>query len=165
MPRISEIATAKGTQFRKVMAHRPEILAGWSSLDELIRFGGVLPPLLKEEVRRALAQHSGCAFCASLGQPSDQHDDATAAAVRFALALAASPSSVSNDEFDRLRDHFSDAQIVELTAWITFMFASEMLGAVIKLDAASDEQLQGYNAWLQAGFAKYERTRAAAATA
>ena len=164
MARISEIAEAKGTQFRKVMAHRPEIGTAWSSLDELMRFSGVLPPLLKEEVRRSLAQESGCAFCASLGTPNAaEHDAQTRAAVRFALAAAHNPSGLSDDEFDALREHFNEKQIVELVAWVSFMYASEMLGALMRLSAATPEQYKGYELWLKTGYAKYERAKSAGA--
>lgn len=96
MPRIFEIGTAPGTQFRAVMAHRPEIAGSWAALDELMRFSSVLPPGLKEEVRRS------------------------------------------------------------------FMYVSEMLGAVLHLGAATPEQGKGYESCLQAEYARFERTRAQA---
>jgi alkylhydroperoxidase family enzyme len=145
------------------MAHRPEIAASWAALDEIMRFGGLLPPGLKEEVRRTLAQHSGCSFCASLGQPSPaSHDPRAAAAAHFALVFSTRPAGLSDGEFDTLHAHFSEAEIVELVAWISFMHASEMIGAVLCLDAATPEQLKGYGAWLQAGFARFNRARAQA---
>ena len=39
----------------------------------LLGASSTLSPQLKEEVRRTLAQQTGCRFCASLGLPAEDH--------------------------------------------------------------------------------------------
>lgn len=166
MARIDGAPGAVGTQFRRVLGHRPEVGQRWSALDEALRFEGTLPPVLKEQVRRALAQHSGCAFCASLGEPDGQlHDEATRAAIRFALAVNEGAAGVGDDTFEALKAHFSTQQQVELVAWICFMHASEQMGALFRLAPASAQELRGYEAWLTAGFQRAARQAQSAASA
>src|SRR4029079_17507249 len=72
-------------RYAGVMAHRPEILRKWAELTDTIRFSGVLPAELKEEMRRATATVVGCEFCSSLGEPKSEYtDEREAAAVAFA---------------------------------------------------------------------------------
>jgi NAD(P)-dependent dehydrogenase (short-subunit alcohol dehydrogenase family) len=91
-------------------------------------------------------------FCASLGEPQPQYDDPrVAAAVRFATAVAQHPRSVSDATFDPLREHFSAEEIVELSAWISFMYGAELFGAFMDLDPATEAQKKANAAWLAHG--------------
>jgi alkylhydroperoxidase family enzyme len=153
MPRIAP-KPGPGTPFARIMALRPDIQRSWNALDERIRFSGLLDAELKEEVRRALAQQSGCAFCASLGRPAAHGDPKTSAALAFAGKVIAQPKGVDEAAFDALRIHFSNEEIVELTAWIAFMVASEMFGAMYKLDPATPEEAAMYSRWLRKGSAR-----------
>jgi len=158
MSRIQGKSNVPGTAFRQIMALRPEIAKSWNALDEVARFSGVLAPLLKEEVRRAVAQESGCLFCASLGTPADSYDDPRwAAAVAFARIVAIDSTKVSDDDWHALKVHFNDEEIVELISWIAFMFAGEMIGAVLKLQPATPEQKSMYANWLRSGVEKARR--------
>ncbi|MEW6640848.1 MAG: hypothetical protein AB1586_10115 [Pseudomonadota bacterium] len=156
MPRLEGKTTVPGSHFRKIMSLRPDISKSWMAMDEAMRFSGVLHPALKEEVRRMVAQHSGCAFCASLGKPVGSYDDPRlTAAVAYGRAVAERPTGVDDAIWDELRRHFNDEEIVELTAWIAFMFASEMIGGIMKLDPASPELLSMYTKWIQTGIDRY----------
>jgi alkylhydroperoxidase family enzyme len=156
MPRLEGRANVPGSHFRKIMSMRPEIAKSWTALDEAMRFTGLLHPALKEEVRRMVAQYSGCAFCASLGKPIGTYDDPRlAAAVAYGRALAEHPTSVDDAIWDALKTHFSDEEVVELTAWVAFMFASEMIGGIMKLDPATPELLTMYTKWIQGGIDRY----------
>jgi alkylhydroperoxidase family enzyme len=151
MPRLDQ-ATCNGTPYYNIMDHRSDISRKWKEVDQVLRFDGRLAPQLKEEVRRAISQLSGCRFCASLGEPQVQHDDPrVAAAVRFATAIAQSPRSVSDGTFDPLREHFSAEEIVELSTWISFMYGAELFGAIMNLDPATEPQKKTYAAWLTQG--------------
>jgi alkylhydroperoxidase family enzyme len=151
MTRIEQ-ASRSGTPYFNVMDHRKDISAKWMEMDEFLRFGGKLDSDLKEEVRRAVAQQSGCKFCASLGDPQPHYDDPrVAAAVRFGTAVAQSPVGVSDETFDDLRQHFNAEEIVELSCWISFMYGAEMFGAIMKLDPATDAVKKMYAAWLVQG--------------
>ncbi len=158
MARIQGKTNVPGSEFRQIMALRPDIAKPWNALDEAMRFSGVVDAGLKEEVRRMVAQHSGCAFCASLGAPMGHYDDPRwAAAVAFGKAVATNPTDVPDADWQALKEHFSDEEIVELTAWITFMFASEMVGAVMKLQPASPDMKTMYNNWIRNGIEKAAR--------
>jgi alkylhydroperoxidase family enzyme len=151
MPRLAH-ATRNGTPYYNIMDHRSDISRKWKEVDELLRFKGRLDPELKEEVRRAVAQQSGCRFCASLGDPKPSHDDArVAAAVRFGTAVARDPKRISDADFDALREHFSAEEIVEPSCWVSFMFGAELFGAIMNLEPASDAQKTRYAAWLEQG--------------
>jgi hypothetical protein len=68
MPRLPTFALGTTTA-DGVMGHRPELQQAWENLKGA--FAGpsaTLSPHLKEEVRRTLAQRTGCRFCASMGQ-------------------------------------------------------------------------------------------------
>jgi hypothetical protein len=115
----------------------------------------VLEPELKEEVRRMVAQQSGCLFCSSLGDPQGSYDDPRwAAAVAYGKAFASNPVAVSDEDWQALSAHFNDTEISELTAWIAFMFAGEMFGAAMKLDPATPQQRTMYQNWIKAGSSK-----------
>jgi alkylhydroperoxidase family enzyme len=151
MPRLDQ-ATRNGTPYYNIMDHRSDISRKWKEVDQLLRFNGRLDAQLKEEVRRAVSQYSGCRFCASLGDPKPDHDDArVAAAVGFATAVAQNPHSVSDEAFDPLREHFSAEEIVELSCWISFMYGAELFGAIMNLDPATESQKTAYAAWLKQG--------------
>jgi alkylhydroperoxidase family enzyme len=151
MPRLDQ-ATRNGTPYYNIMDHRSEISKKWKEVDQLLRFGGVLDPLLKEDVRRALSQYSGCKFCASLGEPKGEYDDIRiSTAVQFATAVVQNPGNVTDETFAPLQDHFNAEEIVELSSWVSFMFGAELFGAIMKLDPATDLQKTSYEAWLKQG--------------
>lgn len=151
MPRLEQ-ATHNGTPYYNIMDHRTDISRKWKEVDELLRFKGRLDPELKEEVRRALAQESGCRFCASLGAPKSSHDDArVAVAIRFATSVARSPRRISDADFEELREHFVAEEIVELSCWVAFMFGAELFGAIMNLAPATEAQKKMYAGWLEQG--------------
>jgi alkylhydroperoxidase family enzyme len=144
-----------GTPFRQVMGRRPEILKAWHQLDEATRFAGVLPDTLKEEVRRTLASVHGCAFCASLGDPVAVIDDPrTKAAVALGKAIAEHPIGIDDASWNAAAQHFTDEELVELCAWICFMYAGEMFGALMRFGRATPEQKRLYEDWLSTGATK-----------
>jgi alkylhydroperoxidase family enzyme len=163
MARLTGKENVPGSEYRKIMSLRPDLNKAWNTLDEAIRFAGVLDAELKEEVRRMVAQNQGCKFCASLGLPKDHYEDPrVAAAVAFAGALASSPTGISDEVWAEVRPHFNDEELVELVAWTSFMYAAEMFGAVMKVDAATPEMKAQYSTWIARGIEKSRRASAAA---
>lgn len=153
MTRIAPTAVGANV-YERTMGHRPEILEEWFRLDATMRFGGTLDPGLKEEVRRVLADGVGCTYCSSLGRPDAAARSAqTALAVAFAEILwdnCTALASVDDSVFEVLTEEFSDAQIVELTCWILFLFAAQGFGAVMHLPPATPDELAGYQEWRRA---------------
>ena len=117
----------------RVMGHRPELLEAWEDLKHaLLGPSSTLSPQLKEEVRRTLAQRTGCRFCASLGLPSADHATRRESlAVAFADAIAEDHTAISDSQLDVLRDEFTVAEVVELLIWISFEYAGQLFGCLI----------------------------------
>jgi alkylhydroperoxidase family enzyme len=98
-------------------------------------------------VRRSLAQGVGCQYCATVGgRPRDEHPDARESlAVAFAEQVVANTGTIDDVMFDVLREEFDVEEIVELCAWICFKFGANVLGALMRLDPATDEQARAYD--------------------
>lgn len=147
MPRLAPSALGDTTADR-VMGHRPELLEAWENLKHaLLGPSSTLAPELKEEVRRTLAQRTGCEFCASLGRP-DEHQDSRkeSLAVAFADAVALDHTAISEAQVKLLLDEFTVPQLVELLVWISFEYAGQMFGCVIGDEPATAEQKQAFAA-------------------
>ena len=126
----------------RVMGHRPELLEAWGSLKHaLLGPSSTLSPQLKEEVRRTLAQRTGCQFCASLGRPADDHETRSESlAAAFADAVALDHTAISYAQIKPLLDEFTEPQIVELLMWISFEYAGQMFGCLIGDQPATPEE-------------------------
>ena len=137
--------------FHRLLGHRPEILEAWRNLDRvMLGPSSTLPLGLKEEARRALAQNIGCAFCATVGgQPMTRPaNPAIALAVSFASQVSVDHQQIDDSTFDVLREEFSDTQIAELVMWICFKYGSNLLGAIVKLEPATEAEIDGYSEFL-----------------
>jgi alkylhydroperoxidase family enzyme len=145
MPRVEPSASGSTTADR-VMGHRPDLLEAWENLKHvLLGPSSMLSPHLKEEVRRTLAQRTGCQFCASLGQPSPSHAiRQESLAVAFADAVAADHTAVSAEQVDVLLHDFTVPQVVELLIWISFEYAGQMFGCLIGDEPATDSEKQAF---------------------
>ncbi len=158
-------AAVEGNAFQKMMGHRPEIVEKWFALDSSMRFGGLLEPALKEEVRRSLAEGIGCRFCASLGEPDPAtRDKRTALAVAFAETVFANFDdlhALDDEVFEVLKAEFSEPEIVELAIWTLFMIAGQAFGALMKVRRSTPEELQEYMDWRAAGEAEAKAAKAA----
>ena len=147
MPRVPPSALGETTADR-VMGHRPELLEAWENLKHaLLGASSTLSPQLKEQVRRTLAQQTGCRFCASLGRPADDHETRSESlAVAFADAVARDHTAISDDQVKLLLDEFTMPQIVELLVWISFEYAGQMFGCLIGDEPATPEEKNAFAA-------------------
>lgn len=128
------------TPFEQLLGHNPAILQRWSALEETFFASPGLSPRLREEVRRTLAVINGCAYCMAKGAPASEHEDAReASAVAFARLAAEEPGNVPDEAFNRLREHFTEAQVSELCAYVSFISAAQRLGALLQLQPTSCE--------------------------
>jgi alkylhydroperoxidase family enzyme len=157
MPRIEPMPPTDGANavvnslLARVIGRRPEILAAFGRLDNTIRFHGLLPGELKEAVRRATASEVGCEYCKSLGAPLTDLQRRESLAVAFAQMVAQGPAEITDGQFDVLREEFTDDEIVELVAFICFVsIAGQMFGAVMGLEAATDDEATGYQSVIAA---------------
>ena len=132
----------------RILGHRPELLAAWDALKHALDgSSSTLSPELKEQVRRTLALHTGCEFCASLGRPAaEQPNRKDSLAVAFAEAAAVDHAAISDAQFEVLLEEFTIPQVVELLTWIAFEYAGQMFGALIGDEPATAEQRAAFEA-------------------
>jgi alkylhydroperoxidase family enzyme len=149
MPRIP-LSDLGNTTAERILGHRPQLLKAWENLKQaLVGPSSTLPPHLKEEVRRTLAEHTGCQYCASLGMPAIRPlNQKESSAVAFAQAVAVDHTAISDAQVKILFDEFTIPQIVELLTWISFEHAGQMLGSLIGDEPATADEREAFAAWL-----------------
>ena len=132
----------------RILGHRPELLAAWDALKHaLVGASSTLSPELKEQVRRTLALHTGCEFCASLGRPAaEQPDPKDSLAVAFAEAVATNQTAISDAQVRVLFEEFTTPQLAELLIWISFEYAGQMFGALIGDEPATADERAAFEA-------------------
>ncbi|MFV2046337.1 carboxymuconolactone decarboxylase family protein [Metabacillus litoralis] len=134
MARIAESKYGR-TSFQKLLGHNKRVMEGWVHLGNELEKDGLLSLELKEQVRRTLAQGNGCEYCKAKGKPEpDKFDEKISVAVGFAEVFLKQKGDISESTFTILRDTFSDNEISELCAFISFATASQYFGAMMKLE-------------------------------
>lgn len=129
------------TLFQRLLGHNQKMAADWSRLGRTLEEDGLLTTSLKEQVRRTLAQSNECAYCKAKGKPDyGLFDEKISVAVGFSeVFLAYSKGKVPNFAFEILSEHFSEGEISELCAFITFTTAQQYFGALMELTAEPKE--------------------------
>ena len=122
-----------------IMAHWPELLSAFSGLGGTILHTGVIEAELKQLMAMVASTAHGCEYCqAHTSHAAHQHGasrdkvaavfefesstlftDRERAALRLAWHGALQPNQVSDSDFEALRRHFNDREIVELVAVIS----------------------------------------------
>lgn len=122
----------------KVMGHAPHVLKPWLQLESAFFSQSLLSQDLLEQVRRTLAQQHGCEYCQAKGGPPDiSHEDMkTSLAVALAALFAIDHKNIGEAQLNVLRPYFSDAELVELVAFMGFMWAGGTFGAVMAVKPA-----------------------------
>lgn len=120
------------------MVRRPNIVRAFMALNQAVLYEGTVPVETKMLVSLACSYAAGCRYCqshmtnlASLYQASDTKiaalwnfedsdlfNDAERAAIRLALKAGAQPNEAGEADFDALRAHYDEGQIVEIVASI-----------------------------------------------
>ncbi len=123
----------------RTMARRPAIVKAFMSLNQVVLYQGSVPEQLKMLVSLACSLASGCLYCQShmtnLAHIYDAPDDkisalidfetsdlftpAEKAAINVAFKGGAVPNGARQEDFDRLAEHFSESEIVEIVASIS----------------------------------------------
>jgi AhpD family alkylhydroperoxidase len=118
-----------------VYAHHPTLLAGYGALELATERSKRLPARLKDLAAMKVAMLVGCEWCLDIGSAigresgitddelrelavhsqSQRLSDLDKLAVDYAEAITLTPTSVSDELFAQLREHFDEAQLVELT--------------------------------------------------
>ena len=120
------------------MQRRPAIAEAFMDLNKAVLYEGTVPEELKMLVSLVTSQASGCRYCqahmtnlASIYQASDAKiravwefetsplfSPAERAALRLGYHAALVPNEATSEDFDALKQHFDDGQIVEIVATI-----------------------------------------------
>ncbi len=120
------------------MQRRPAIAAAFMELNKAVLYEGTVAEELKMLVSLVTSQASGCRYCqahmtnlASIYRSSDEKiravwsfetsplfSPAERAALRLGYHSALVPNEATAEDFDELRKHFDEGQIVEIVATI-----------------------------------------------
>jgi AhpD family alkylhydroperoxidase len=130
----ADTATPLELGLTRMFAHYPEGTKGMSAFAGALKRNRTLPARLVELVRLRVAFHNQCRSCmairytdavadgvtedlvCSLATPMEATDltDAEKVAIRFGELMATNHLAIDDAFYDRLREHFSESQIVEL---------------------------------------------------
>ena len=134
-----EPAHGNGIEPVEVWAVRPRMMMGMGFFNGAVRSGHALDQRLKNLVEIKATQMIGCEYCVDLGsqicrnsglsddellavpryQSSELFTEREKAALDYAVGVMRTPVEVSDELFARVRRHFTDQQLVELTALLT----------------------------------------------
>ena len=123
----------------EVWAHQPKMMSGMFKFNQAVRKGKTVDERLKNLVELKGAQMIGCEFCVDLGsqicrnsgfsdeellalpsyRQSDLFSEREKLALDYAVAVMRTPVEVTDRLFARMKEQFSDEQLVEITALLT----------------------------------------------
>jgi len=136
-----EPQTGNGMEPIEIWAHQPKMMTGMGRFNQAIRSGKSVSERIRNLVELKGAQMIGCEFCVDLGsqicrnsglsdeellalpryRSSDLFTDREKAALDYTTGVMRTPVDVTDEVFARLKEHFSDKQIVEITALLTLV--------------------------------------------
>jgi alkylhydroperoxidase family enzyme len=134
-----EAAHGSGIEPVEIWAHQPKMMSGMGKFQGAVRKGNTVDERLKYLVELKGAQMIGCEFCVDLGsqicrnsgfsdeellaipryRQSDLFSDRQKVALDFTVAVMRTPVEVTDELFARMKEHFTDEQLVEITALLT----------------------------------------------
>jgi alkylhydroperoxidase family enzyme len=156
-PRIPLAPGVEGN-FNGVMAHRPDLMAGFFELYLTLWTGGVLDMRVKDLCRMAIARAVGCRICQNTrftcamphvteadylpiddAATSDACTPAERAAIVFAGTMASGARFVTDDMVRDLRVHFSEPEIVELCVLVAMVGGFGSINVALNIGPDSPE--------------------------
>ncbi len=134
-----EAAHGNGIEPVEIWAHQPKMMSGMGKFQQAVRKGNTVDERLKYLVELKGAQMIGCEFCVDLGSQicrnsglSDQEllalpryreselfTEREKLALDYTAGVMRTPVEVPDELFARMNEHFSDKQLVEITALLT----------------------------------------------
>jgi AhpD family alkylhydroperoxidase len=129
----------RGIEPMEIWAHQPKMMFGMGKFNQSVRKAHGVDERLKNLVELKGAQMIGCEFCVDLGSqicrnsgfsdeellalPRYRHSDLFTEremlALDYTVAVMRTPVEVTDDLFAQMKEHFSDDQLVEITALLT----------------------------------------------
>jgi alkylhydroperoxidase family enzyme len=136
-----EPQTGSGIEPMEIWAHQPKMMFAMGKFNQAIRKRKTVDERLRNLVELKGAQMIGCEFCLDLGSqicrnsgfsdeellalPRYRHSDLFTEREKLALdytvAVMRTPVEVTDELFAGLTEHFSDQQLVEITALLTLV--------------------------------------------
>ena len=136
--KLSRRRFGKEAELLTVMAHHPRLLLGYGMFKLAFKRSNLVDERLKSLAVLKAATMVGCEFCTDIGSALGRAEGVTEEQLRelpdfkwseafsplekpvlwYAAAGARMPADVPGELFDALCEHFSEAQLVELTAAI-----------------------------------------------
>ncbi len=124
----------------KVSARHPDVLRAYGAFEWSLDRARLVDSRLKDLAGLKAATVSGCEYCIDIGswiaqrrgvsaeqvedlirhEQSDRFSEVEKVVLDYAEAMSQTPCQVADELFERLRQHFDDPQLVELTAAIAF---------------------------------------------
>jgi alkylhydroperoxidase family enzyme len=132
-------AHGSGIEPVEVWAYQPKMMSGMGKFQGAVRKGRTVDERVKNLMELKGAQLIGCEFCVDLGsqicrnsgfrddellalpryQQSDLFTEREKTALDYAVAVMRTPVEVTDELFARMKEYFSDEQMVEITALLT----------------------------------------------
>jgi alkylhydroperoxidase family enzyme len=123
----------------EVWAHQPKMMSGMGKFQQAVRKGHSVDERLKYLVELKGAQMIGCEYCVDLGsqicrnsgfsdeellalpgyRDSDLFTEREKLALDYTVAVMRTPVEVTDELFAQMKEHFTDQQLVEITALLT----------------------------------------------
>jgi AhpD family alkylhydroperoxidase len=141
--RMTGRAPQRGTGIEpmEIWAYQPKMMLGMGRFNQAVRKGRSVDDRLKNLIELKGAQMIGCEFCVDLGsqvcrksglsddelmalpgyRTSDRFTDREKVALDYAVAVMRTPVEVTDELFARMKEHFSDEQLVEITAHLALV--------------------------------------------
>ena len=134
-----EPARGSGIEPVEIWAYQPKMMSGMGRFQGAVRKGRSVDERLKNLVELKGAAMIGCEFCVDLGsqicrnsgfsdaellalpryRQSELFTKREKLALDYAVGVMRTPVEVSDELFARMKEHFSDEQLVEITALLT----------------------------------------------
>jgi AhpD family alkylhydroperoxidase len=134
-----EAAHGTGIEPVEIWAHQPKMMSGMGKFQGAVRKGNSVDERLKYLVELKGAQMIGCEWCVDFGsqicrnsgfsdeellalpryRQSDLFTEREKVALDYTVAVMRTPVEVTDELFARMKEHFTDEQLVEITALLT----------------------------------------------
>jgi AhpD family alkylhydroperoxidase len=131
-----EPQTGSGLEPMEIWAHQPKMMMAMGKFNQAVRKGKSVDERLKNLVELKGAQMIGCEFCVDLGsqicrnfglsddellalpryRQSDLFTEREKLALDYTVAVMRTPVEITDELFAQIKEHFTDQQLVEITA-------------------------------------------------
>ena len=136
-----EPQSGNGIEPMEIWAYQPKMMVGMGKFNQVVRKGNSVDERVKLLIELKGAQMIGCEFCVDLGsqicrnsglsddellalpnyRSSNLFTDREKIALDYTVAVMRTPVEVTDELFARVKEHFTEKQIVEITAFLTLV--------------------------------------------